>query len=41
VINQPQVAILATDAVTPRPVAVEVPGGGHAVVVRPVGNLAL
>jgi 2-oxoglutarate dehydrogenase E2 component (dihydrolipoamide succinyltransferase) len=41
VINQPQVAILATDAVTPRPVAVEVPGGGYAVVVRPVGNLAL
>ena len=41
IINQPQVAILATDAVRPRPVAVPVPDGSHAVVVHPVGNLAL
>ena len=41
IINQPQVAILATDAVRPRPVAVPVPDGNHAVVVHPVGNLAL
>jgi 2-oxoglutarate dehydrogenase E2 component (dihydrolipoamide succinyltransferase) len=41
IINQPQVAILATDAVRPRPVAVPLPGGGHGVTVHPVGNLAL
>ncbi|MFC1403038.1 MULTISPECIES: dihydrolipoamide acetyltransferase family protein [Streptacidiphilus] len=41
IINQPQVAILATDAVRPRPVAVPLPDGSHAVVVHPVGNLAL
>ena len=41
VINQPQVAILATDGVRKRPVAVELPDGTDAVVVHPVGNLAL
>lgn len=41
IINQPQVAILATDAVRPRPVAVPMPDGGYAVAVHPVGNLAL
>ncbi|HEX2193212.1 MAG TPA: dihydrolipoamide acetyltransferase family protein, partial [Acidimicrobiales bacterium] len=41
VINQPQVAILATDGVRKRPVAVELPDGSDAVVVHPVGNLAL
>jgi pyruvate dehydrogenase E2 component (dihydrolipoamide acetyltransferase) len=41
VINQPQVAILATDGVKKRPVAVELPDGSDAVVVHPVGNLAL
>jgi pyruvate dehydrogenase E2 component (dihydrolipoamide acetyltransferase) len=41
IINQPQVAILATDAVAPKPVAVPVTGGGYAVAVHPVGNLAL
>ncbi len=41
IINQPQVAILATDGVKPRPVAVELPGGGYGIAVHPVGNLAL
>jgi 2-oxoglutarate dehydrogenase E2 component (dihydrolipoamide succinyltransferase) len=41
IINQPQVAILATDAVTFRPVAVPLDDGQHAVAVRPVGYLAL
>jgi pyruvate dehydrogenase E2 component (dihydrolipoamide acetyltransferase) len=41
VINQPQVAILATDSVRPRPVAVPIGDGEFAVAVRPVGNLAL
>jgi 2-oxoglutarate dehydrogenase E2 component (dihydrolipoamide succinyltransferase) len=41
VINQPQVAILSTDGVKKRPVAIELPDGSDAVVVHPVGNLAL
>lgn len=41
IINQPQVAILATDAVRPRPVAVPTADGGYAVAVHPVGNLVL
>jgi 2-oxoglutarate dehydrogenase E2 component (dihydrolipoamide succinyltransferase) len=41
VINQPQIAILSTDGVRKRPVAVELPDGTDAVVVHPVGLLAL
>ncbi|MEY9966788.1 pyruvate dehydrogenase E2 component (dihydrolipoamide acetyltransferase) [Streptacidiphilus sp. MAP12-16] len=41
IINQPQVAILATDAVRPRPVAVATADGEYAIAVHPVGNLAL
>jgi 2-oxoglutarate dehydrogenase E2 component (dihydrolipoamide succinyltransferase) len=41
IINQPQVAILSTDGVKPRPVAIAVPGGGYGIAVHPVGNLAL
>jgi 2-oxoglutarate dehydrogenase E2 component (dihydrolipoamide succinyltransferase) len=41
VINQPQVAILSTDGVRKRPVAVELEDGSDAVVVHPVGLLAL
>jgi 2-oxoglutarate dehydrogenase E2 component (dihydrolipoamide succinyltransferase) len=41
IINQPQVAILSTDGVKKKPVAVELPDGGDAVVVHPVGILAL
>jgi len=41
VINQPQVAILSTDGVKKRPVAIELPDGSDAIVVHPVGILAL
>jgi 2-oxoglutarate dehydrogenase E2 component (dihydrolipoamide succinyltransferase) len=41
IINQPQVAILSTDGVKKRPVAVELPDGSDAIAVHPVGNLAL
>ncbi|MDP9387418.1 MAG: 2-oxo acid dehydrogenase subunit E2, partial [Actinomycetota bacterium] len=41
IINQPQVAILSTDGVRPKPVAVSLPGGGYGVAVHPVGNIAI
>ena len=41
IINQPQVAILATDAIKKRPVVVEGPDGDDAIAVHPVGVLAL
>ena len=41
IINQPQVAILATDGVTKRPVVVEGPDGDDAIAIHPVGILAL
>ncbi|MGI9079574.1 MAG: dihydrolipoamide acetyltransferase family protein [Acidimicrobiales bacterium] len=41
VINHPQVAILSTDGVRKRPVAIELPDGSDAVAIHPVGNLAL
>jgi 2-oxoglutarate dehydrogenase E2 component (dihydrolipoamide succinyltransferase) len=41
VINQPQVAILSTDGVRKKPVAVELPDGSDAVAIHPVGLLAL
>ncbi|MCA1692588.1 MAG: 2-oxo acid dehydrogenase subunit E2 [Actinobacteria bacterium] len=41
VINQPQVAIVSTDGIRKRPVAVELPDGSDAVAVRPVGVLGL
>lgn len=41
VINQPQVAILSTDGVKKRPVAVSLPDGTDAVAIHPTGNLAL
>lgn len=41
VINQPQVAILSTDGVKKRPVAVELPDGTDAIAVHPVGMLGL
>jgi pyruvate dehydrogenase E2 component (dihydrolipoamide acetyltransferase) len=41
VINQPQVAILSTDGVRKRPVVVEQADGTDAIVIRPVGLLAL
>jgi 2-oxoglutarate dehydrogenase E2 component (dihydrolipoamide succinyltransferase) len=41
IINLPQVAILSTDGVEPRPVATKGPDGEWAVTVHPVGNLSL
>jgi pyruvate/2-oxoglutarate dehydrogenase complex dihydrolipoamide acyltransferase (E2) component len=41
IINQPQVAIVSTDGVRMRPVALAEPGGGWQVTVRPVGNLSM
>jgi 2-oxoglutarate dehydrogenase E2 component (dihydrolipoamide succinyltransferase) len=41
IINQPQAAILSTDGVKVRPVAVPIDGGGHGLAFHPVGNLAL
>jgi pyruvate dehydrogenase E2 component (dihydrolipoamide acetyltransferase) len=41
VINGDQVAIVSTDGVRPRPVAVADPNGGYVVAVHPVGNLCL
>jgi 2-oxoglutarate dehydrogenase E2 component (dihydrolipoamide succinyltransferase) len=41
VINQPQVAILSTDGVRKKPVAVELADGSDGIAVHPVGNLVL
>ena len=41
VINQPQTAILSTDGVKKKPVVVELPDGSDAIVIHPVGVLAL
>ncbi len=41
IINQPQVAILSTDGVKKKPVAVELPDGTDGIAVHPVGLLAL
>jgi 2-oxoglutarate dehydrogenase E2 component (dihydrolipoamide succinyltransferase) len=40
IISQPQVAIVSTDGVAPRPVAVST-GDGHGLAVHPVGNLSM
>jgi 2-oxoglutarate dehydrogenase E2 component (dihydrolipoamide succinyltransferase) len=41
VINQPQTAILSTDGIRKRPVAIELPDGTDGIAVHPVGNLVL
>jgi pyruvate dehydrogenase E2 component (dihydrolipoamide acetyltransferase) len=41
IINQPQVAIVSTDGVRMRPVALPDPHGGWQVAVRPIGNLSM
>jgi 2-oxoglutarate dehydrogenase E2 component (dihydrolipoamide succinyltransferase) len=41
IINQPQVAVLATDGVKMRPAAVDLGDGEWAVAVHPIGNLCL
>ncbi len=41
IINQPQVAILSTDAIKRRPVVVDLPDGSEGIAVHSVGNLAM
>ena len=41
IINQPQVAILSTDAIVRKPVVVATADGGEAIAIHPVGNLAM
>jgi pyruvate dehydrogenase E2 component (dihydrolipoamide acetyltransferase) len=41
IINQPQVAILSTDAIKRRPVVVGLPGGQEGIAIHSVGNLAM
>ncbi|HEY8094129.1 MAG TPA: 2-oxo acid dehydrogenase subunit E2, partial [Acidimicrobiales bacterium] len=41
IINQPQVAILSTDAIVRRPVVVDLPDGSEGIGIHPVGNLAM
>ena len=41
IINQPQVAILSTDAIVRKPVVVDTADGGEAIAIHPVGNLAM
>jgi len=41
IINQPQVAILSTDAISKKPVVIEVPGFSESIAIHPVGNLAM
>jgi 2-oxoglutarate dehydrogenase E2 component (dihydrolipoamide succinyltransferase) len=40
IINQPQVAILSTDAIVRRPVVVDA-DGSESIAIHPVGNLAM
>ncbi|HUS60908.1 MAG TPA: dihydrolipoamide acetyltransferase family protein [Acidimicrobiales bacterium] len=41
IINQPQVCILSTDGIKPKPVAIPLPDGGYGIAVHPLGNLAI
>jgi pyruvate dehydrogenase E2 component (dihydrolipoamide acetyltransferase) len=41
IINQPQVAIVSTDAIKRRPVVVDLPDGSEGIAVHSVGNLAM
>ena len=41
IINQPQVAILSTDAITRKPVVIETAEGEEGIAIHPVGNLAM
>jgi 2-oxoglutarate dehydrogenase E2 component (dihydrolipoamide succinyltransferase) len=41
VINQPQVAIISTDAIVRKPVVDNTPDGGESIAIHPVGNLAM
>jgi pyruvate dehydrogenase E2 component (dihydrolipoamide acetyltransferase) len=41
IINQPQVGIISTDAIVRKPVVTKLPDGAEAIVIHPVGNLAM
>ena len=41
IINQPQVGIISTDAIVRKPVAARTTDGAEAIVIHPVGNLAM
>jgi 2-oxoglutarate dehydrogenase E2 component (dihydrolipoamide succinyltransferase) len=41
IINQPQVAIISTDAIVRKPVVVELADGSEGIGIHPVGNLAM
>jgi 2-oxoglutarate dehydrogenase E2 component (dihydrolipoamide succinyltransferase) len=41
IINQPQVAILSTDAIVRKPVVVTSSDGSESIAIHPVGNLAM
>ena len=41
IINQPQVAIVSTDAIKRRPVVVDLPDGSEGIAIHSVGNLAM
>jgi 2-oxoglutarate dehydrogenase E2 component (dihydrolipoamide succinyltransferase) len=41
IINQPQVAIISTDAIVRKPVVAALADGGEAIVIHPVGKLAM
>jgi 2-oxoglutarate dehydrogenase E2 component (dihydrolipoamide succinyltransferase) len=41
IINQPQVAIISTDAIVRKPVALRLPDGSESIAIHPVGNLAM
>ncbi len=41
IINQPQVAIISTDAIVRKPVVTKGADGGEAIAIHPVGNLAM
>ena len=41
IINQPQAAILSTDAIVRKPVVAELADGSEAIAIHPVGNLAM
>ena len=41
IINQPQVAIMSTDAIVRKPVALRLPDGSESIAIHPIGNLAM
>jgi 2-oxoglutarate dehydrogenase E2 component (dihydrolipoamide succinyltransferase) len=41
IINQPQVAIVSTDAIVRKPVVASLPDGSEGIAIHPVGNLAM